>query len=284
MISKRPYSDFIGREAVQEDVLTPAPLERLAAWYDASIETVAPGGIAPPLFHWLYFHDWVRQSEIGPDGHPRRGAFLPPIELPRRMKAGAKIAFLRDLHIGDSIRRRAVIESVVPKTGASGPLVFVTVRNEISGPGGLAVVETEDIVYREAGATPALSIAPTATFPEGAATRRITPDPVSLFRFSCLTQNSHRIHYDHPYATGVEGYPGLVVHAPFQAMLLIDLAREMKLVARPSEFRFQARRPLFDTSAFWCVATRSPEGADLSTQDLGGNICLAATLSLTAGR
>ena len=275
-----PHASYIGRQAIHEDVLVAGPLERFAAWHDVSLEALAPAGIAPPLFHWLYFHNWVAASELGADGHPRRGAFLPPIDLPRRMKAGARIEFLRALRIGDPLRRHTTIESIVPKSGASGPLVFVTLRTEISGPSGLAVIETEDIVYRAAGLTPAVRVPETATFPEGAITRRVVPTPVSLFRFSSLTHNSHRIHYDHPYATAVEGYPGLVVHAPLQVMLLLDLARAMQLGGRPSHMRFQARRPLFDTSAFWCVGQRSAAGAELSTHDLAGNLCLAATLSV----
>jgi 3-methylfumaryl-CoA hydratase len=207
------------------------------------------GDLLPPLWHWLYFLPVTRSSLMGPDGHPKKGGFLPPVPLPRRMWAGGRLLFHRDIHLGETISRTSQIIDVSVKHGRSGPLVFVLVRHEIAGPLGLAITEEHDIVYRDApdaDETPQ----PGRNAPqESVWSRNINPDPVLLFRYSALTFNSHRIHYDRDYATQTESYPGLIVHGPLIATLLADLVRQ-NTHRRMSGFRFRALRPLFDTAPF----------------------------------
>ncbi|HEY8370209.1 MAG TPA: MaoC family dehydratase N-terminal domain-containing protein [Thermodesulfobacteriota bacterium] len=276
------YRDYIGRRERRLDVVTAGPLEGLAALLDATLAEVSPGGTLPPLWHWFFFLHWVRRSEVGTDGHPRRGGFLPPVTLPRRMFAGARLTFHDGVRIGDPVERVSTIQSVQEKTGSTGPLVFVTVRHEVSGPRGLAVVEEQDLVYRgpESGAARQAAEAPPPPIPAGAWRREVQPDPVMLFRFSALTANGHRIHYDRPYATGVEGYPGLVVHGPLQAVLLLDLVRRERPERQVRAFEFRARRPLFDGSPFWCVGQVEADQVELSTRDAEGRIAMTGRATL----
>jgi 3-methylfumaryl-CoA hydratase len=243
--------DWIGRSERTADVVTPTPFAALAATLDWPAERPDPGTPLPPLWHWLYFLPLHRQSEIGPDGHARRGSFLPPVELPRRMWAGSQFEFHRPLRVGDAVERTSTIESVTEKSGRTGPLVFVKVRHEIRRPGEpAALTEFHDIVYREAPRPDDPVPAPVPA-PTGAAwTRDIHPDDVFLFRYSALTFNGHRIHYDRRYVTEVEGYPGLIVHGPLIATLLLDLLRRHMPDAAVLTYRFKAVRPLFDIHSF----------------------------------
>jgi 3-methylfumaryl-CoA hydratase len=242
---------WLGRSEQRGDVVTAAPLNAWAAMLDRDDAEVLAGDDVPPLAHWLYFLPAARQSQIGPDGHPLRGAFLPPIPLPRRMWAGGRLTFHHALQVGDEITRTSHIASVDAKSGRSGALAFVTVRHEVTDARGLAITEEHDIVYRDAPRADA----PTAAAAQPARTdeafsRRIVPDPVLLFRFSALTFNGHRIHYDRSYVTEVEGYPGLIVHGPLIATLLMDLLRRQRPQARIQRFAFTARSPLFDLHPF----------------------------------
>ena len=181
---------------------------------------------------------------LGPDGHPARGGFLPPVPLERRMWAGGRLAFHAPLRIGQPMRRRSTILKVSEKSGTTGPMVFVTVGHEITGPEGLAVTEEQDIVY--VAMPDRFTPPPPVPVPEGAVwADPVAMDTVRLFRFSALTFNAHRIHFDLPYATGVEKYPGLVVHGPMQAMLLMQAARGHVGGAMPARFRFRGVRPMF---------------------------------------
>lgn len=267
---------WIGRGETRRDVITVAPLVALAALLDRDDPVPRAGDAAPPLAHWLYFVPGYRQSEAGPDGHALKGGFMPPVPLPRRMWAGSRLEFVRPLAVGAYVERTSTIRDVAVKQGRSGPLVFVTVRHEISDAGGLVLSDEHDIVYR--GET-ALAAAPVAA-PQGEAWRReITPDPVLLFRYSAVTFNSHRIHYDHPYATKVEGYPGLVVHGPLIATLLLDLLRRSRPRARVERYAFRALRPLYDTAAFATCGLPAGDGrtARLWTRDAEGAITMDAT-------
>ena len=238
------------RSEVRSDTITAAPLAALAATLDRDDPPPTPGSAVPALWHWLYFLPMARQSELGPDGHPRRGGFLPPVALPRRMWAGGRLAFAKPLRGGDVATRRSVIADLASKSARSGPLVFVTVRHEISTHGALAVSEDHDIVYRElptpGGAAPP---APTAPCDETFA-RQVVADDVFLFRYSALTFNGHRIHYDRRYVSDVEGYPGLIVHGPLIATLLLDLLRREHANAVVTRFDFKAISPLFDLHPF----------------------------------
>ena len=270
-------ADWVGRTESAGDRVGAAPLAMLSALLDRDDPPAAPGEAIPPLAHWLYFLPTHRQSQIGPDGHAHRGEFLPPVALPRRMWAGSRVEFLRPVCVGEPVRRLSRIAAVAEKQGRSGPLVFVTLRHEVSGPAGLALVDEHEIVYRGAEGP---AVAPAQAAPSGEAwSREIRPDPVLLFRYSAVTFNGHRIHYDHPYATGAEGYPGLVVHGPLVATLLVDLLRRNRPGAVLATFSFRALRPLFDTAPFTlCGLPDEPaRRARLWTRDAGGAITMDAT-------
>ena len=251
--------NWIGRTETSHDNATLAPLRALAATLDRDDVPERAGDAVPPLWHWLYFLPMARQSQLGADGHPQRGGFLPPVPLPRRMWAGSRLAFLAPLCAGQALRRESRIEDVRIKQGRSGALVFVQVLHEIHGEAALAIRETHDIVYRDVTPAPERAPAPAAAPGQAQWQRRIVPDPVLLFRYSALTFNGHRIHYDHPYATQVEGYPGLVVHDPLLATLLLDLLRRELPHAQVRQFAFRAVRPLFDTAPFLVCGAQQDE-------------------------
>lgn len=273
-----------GRQETKEDIVTPVPIAALSATLDRDDPAPKAGDIVPPLWHWLYFLPLHRQSDIGPDGHARRGGFLPPVELPRRMWAGGRFTFDAPLRVGDTIRRTSTILDVTAKDGASGPLVFVLVRHEIAGASGGSLSEEHDIVYRgmPSPGDPPPKVRPA---PGGAAWRReLSPDDVLLFRYSALTFNGHRIHYDRRYVTGVEGYPGLVVHGPLIATLLADLARRNEARALRS-FRFRAVSPLFDIAPFAVCGAPSADGASarLWAQNAQGGLAMEAEAGFAGG-
>ena len=270
---------WIGRTETREDTITAAPVAALAALLDRDDPPPKHGDAIPPLAHWLYFLPVHRQSQVGSDGHAMRGEFLPPVPLPRRMWAGSRIEFVQPLPVGVAATRLSRIADVKVKEGRSGTLVFVTVRHEISGPSGLAIVDEHDIVYRgDAGKAVADPVAAPAN---ETWSRTIEPDPVLLFRYSAVTFNGHRIHYDLPYVTQVEGYPGLIVHGPLIATLLIDLLRRSLPGIDVKNYAFRAMRPLFDTAPFE-VCGRPGEGAaqaSLWTRDAQGAVTMQAEAS-----
>jgi 3-methylfumaryl-CoA hydratase len=269
---------WIGRTESRVDVVTAWPAVALAATLDRHDPEPKPGHALPPGWHWLYFLEAAPASELGPDGHPKRGGFLPPVELPRRMWAGGRLEFRRPLRVGDEIRRDSTIVSIEPKRGRSGNLVFVTVRHSVSTGGELAVVEDHDIVYREApkpGDPPPLA----KPAPREAGWRReLIADPVMLFRYSALTFIGQRIHYDLEYCRKKEGYPGLVVHGPLQVILLLDLARREE--TRPvRRLEYRALHPLFHFERFTVNGFPAADGAqaDLWTANSAGNYAMTAT-------
>jgi 3-methylfumaryl-CoA hydratase len=240
---------YIGRTETMVDTITPVPATRHAATLDRDDPPYKIGDALPPGWHRLYFLTAVRPGELGEDGHTARGRFMPPVPLPRRMFAGAKLAFPRPIRIGDEVARTSEIVSLEGKQGRTGDLVFVTVVQRYSVGGELALEERQDIVYRSAsrgaeGGGPAETVEPAPW------QREVHPDSVMLFRYSALIFNGHRIHYDYPYVTEVEGYPGLIVHGPLIATLLLDLVRRERPAARVTVFSFRARRPLFSPDTF----------------------------------
>ncbi len=266
-----PHQEFVGRTETREDRLD----ARLVRGMAATLGLPVPAAL-PPLWHWMLFQDWVMPDGIGPDGHPRRGGFLPPVhDLPRRMWAGGRVAFHAPLQAGDAVRRTSTILSVQDKAGGTGRLVFVTVRHLVEGPAGIAVEEEQDIVYRGAEGAAVKPGAPAPDWPD-ARRRELTPDPVMLFRYSALTGNGHRIHYDHPYVTQVEGYPGLVVHGPLQATLMAHLAAEAAPGRRLARFAFRGRRPCFDGRRLTVLARPDGGGLALETRDADGATCMSA--------
>jgi hydroxyacyl-ACP dehydratase HTD2-like protein with hotdog domain len=267
------HADYVGRTETRSDTVWPLLLRGLAATLDVPEPA---GAVLPPLWHWMLFQDWVPGEGLGPDGHPLRGGFLPPVhDLPRRMWAGGRVAFAAPLQAGDAVTRTSTILSVQEKSGGSGRLVFVTVRHEIIGPAGLAITEEHDIVYRGTEGEAVKPAAPAAPLPPGAFARVVMPGPVLLFRYSALTGNGHRIHYDLDYVTREEGYPGLVVHGPLQATWLADLARRER-GGTLRGFNFRGRRPAFHGNALTLAGWEVDGTVRLETRDHQGAVCMSA--------
>ena len=270
--------EWIGKTESRNDLATAWPVAALSATLDRDDPPPQIGDALPPAWHWLYFLEAKPASELGPDGHPRRGGFLPPVPLPRRMWAGGRIEFLQPVRIGDAIRRDSEIMKVESKHGRSGSLVFVTVRHTISANNVVAIQEEHDIVYRDAakaGDPPP----PGKPAPQAAAWQRnVVGDPVTLFRYSALTFNGHRIHYDLEYVRNEEHYPGLIVHGPLQTTLLLDLCRRHE--QRPvRKLDYRALHPVFHTERFTVNGNLSADGAsaELWTANAQGNYAMAGT-------
>ena len=275
---------WIGKTETVTDTITATPYAALSATLDRDPEQPPAGTPLPPLWHWLYFLPLYRQSEVGPDGHAQRGGFLPPVPLPRRMWAASQLEFNRPLRVGDAIRRVSTITDVSEKSGRTGALVFVKVRHEIwaNDEASPAIVEFHDIVFREAPKAGDVAPPPKAAPTQSRWQRRVVPDAVLLFRYSALTFNGHRIHYDRKYVTGVEGYPGLVVHGPLIATLLLDLLREKLSDATVRRYEFRAVRPLFDTNAFDVCGEPARDGRSvrLWAKDHEGSLAMDATAEI----
>jgi 3-methylfumaryl-CoA hydratase len=269
---------WVGREQTAFDFAAPWALSRLAGLLDHDHLPWRPDEL-PPLAHWIYFTSAARQSELDPDGHPRRGDFLPPVALPRRMWVGGRVQFLRPIEVGAAMRRRSTIARITAKNGRSGPVIFVTVRHEIYVADTTVLIEEQDIVFRSA-AIPGDPEAPPGrrTTQASEATRRFAPDPVQLFRFSALTFNAHRIHYDRDYARQVEGYEGLVVQGPFIATLLMDHFLRCSNDPVVRAFSFRAERPMFDAAPIELCLARRESAVELWAADLTGAVCMSATV------
>jgi 3-methylfumaryl-CoA hydratase len=272
------WRGWIGRTEQRSDAVHAAPLDAWAATLDRDDPLAAVGADVPPLAHWLFFLPLARQSTLGPDGHPQRGGFLPPIDLPRRMWAGGRLQFLQPLRVGDAITRTSRIAGVDAKSGKSGALAFVTVSHEIGCPRGVAIAEQHEIVYRDAPQPGAVPPTPPAAAADETFSRRIVPDPVLLFRYSALTFNGHRIHYDRDYVTKVEGYPGLVFHGPLQAAFIVEFAAKLHGGRPPKKFVYRGVQPLFEGSEFSVNASDNGNGGtDLWTANAEGQPTMKGT-------
>lgn len=273
---------WVGKTEQVDDLIAPSKVAALAATLDRDDPAPRTGDALPPPWHWTLCLPAARQSAIGPDGHPARGGFLPPVPLPRRMWAGGRLSFPQPLRVGEAVQRRSRVMSVEHKSGRSGELVFVLVRHEFHGAAGLCVTEEHDIVYRDMPG--AVSPVPTyANSPTGAPWERtIVADDVLLFRYSALSFNGHRIHYDRRYVTEVEGYPGLIVHGPLIATLLVDLLRRNLPDATISAIEFRAVKPVFDIVAFTVCGRPEADGktVKLWTRDAEGHLTMDMTASL----
>jgi 3-methylfumaryl-CoA hydratase len=272
---------LLGRTETRTADIHAEPARLLRATLDRDIGGFEPGAPLPLLWHWLYFPPLIRQSGLGDDGHTRDSSLLPVVPfLPRRMWAGSRLRSDAPLRIGDRLTRRSEVASLTPKIGSSGRLLFVTLRHTLSGSSGGSVVEEQDIVLRE----PA-SGAPSPTKPAAPAPfdieQIVTPTPTLLFRFSALTFNAHRIHYDHPYATQVEGYEGLVVHGPLIAVLMLDLVDRTASGTFVSAFEFKAMNPAFVPHPLAVRATATEAGYALRVESAGR---IASIGTATAGR
>jgi 3-methylfumaryl-CoA hydratase len=267
---------WIGKQETLHDQVTRFPIAALSATLDRDDPTPAAGDPLPPLWHWLYFLPTARQSILGPDGHPARGGFLPPVPLPRRMWAGGRFTFHQPLRVDEAITRVSTVQDVTIKQGRNGALCFVLVKHQVSGINGLALEEEHDIVYRDAPQPGEAPAAPRPVRTDGVWQRDIQPTDPLLFRYSALTFNSHRIHYDRRYVTETEGYPGLIVHGPLIATLLIDLLR--RNTDQPvATFRFRAVSPLFDIAPFSVHgAPDGKGGATLWARNPTGHLAMEA--------
>ena len=243
--------------------MTAYQADALTATLDRDDPPYKEGDVIPPGWHLFYIREVVKLRDTAEDGHPKRGDFLPPIDLPRRMWAGTRATYHKPIHVGENISNVTTIESVTPKVGKTGQLVFLKLKNEISGEDGLATTELQDVVYREE-AQPGVA-APEPPPPPGEAVwkRTIHPSSVLLFRYSALTMNSHRIHYDRTYVTEVEKYPGLLVHGPLTFTLLLDLFRRENTDKTLKSFSVRAVSPIYDTHDF--VVEGSPDGENAAT-------------------
>ncbi|MDG4555040.1 MAG: MaoC family dehydratase N-terminal domain-containing protein [Candidatus Competibacter sp.] len=278
-MSDANLQDWVGKKEEIRDCVYPTPARALALTLNDRDFVGKEGDPLPELWHWLYFLPLVARAEIGPDGHPKRGGFLPPVSLERRMWASGQLTFHQDLRIGEAVTKTSEILKVAEKEGKAGRMVFVTVRHLIGSVRGIAIEEQQDIVYLPM--PKAFVAAAPNPVPGDLAWKEAYPvDPVLLFRFSALTFNSHKIHYDIKYATEVEKYPGLVVHGPLQAVLLLESAKRNNPDRRPASYRFRALRPLFDFDQVSVCGRPSPDGGhELYTANTGNDVGMQATVS-----
>lgn len=269
---------WVGKQSEQEDDITLFPARALAAALDNEV-VPNKGDTLPAFWEWLYFLPTPKGSETGADGHPDKGGFLPPVPLPRRMWAAGDVTIHAPLIIGESAKRLSTIESVELKEGSTGTLVFVNVRHDISQGGQLCISQVQNIVYREQP-TEAAALPPGKPASETSdAKNTITPDPVLLFRYSALTFNGHRIHYDRPYAVDEELYPALVVHGPLLVTLLLELQRQHFADKPLKSFKFRAIRPTFDTASFTVAGQQEGDALSLWSADQDGFTCMTVKAS-----
>ncbi|MBH1974678.1 MAG: MaoC family dehydratase N-terminal domain-containing protein [Rhodobacteraceae bacterium] len=269
---------WIGAERISHDTITPRLAASLAAVLDAPTN-LSDGDAAPVGIHWCLSPEVVPMHALGPDGHPARGDFLPPVPLPRRMWAGGELLFSGDFRVGDTVRRRSQVTDVAVKSGRSGVLCFVTVRHDYSTPRGLALQERHDIVYRGMTEGKAESPAALIAAPKAEKTHSIAATPVLLMRYSAATFNGHRIHYDRSYCQTEESYPGLVVHGPLQATYLLQLACQMNANTFPARFSFRGLQPLFDGAPFSVNGKQTGPDTSLWVENASG----AMTMQASAG-
>lgn len=267
---RRPQ-DWIGTTRETVDPMDPWPAQAMCRMLELDRAEPGAGDPLPGFWHWLYHREAAARSDLGPDGHPAVGGFMPAVVQPRRMWAGGRISFHRPLPLGTLATKRTTIADVAEKIGRAGAMTFVTVRHEISGPAGLAVTEEQDIVYRPdpVPGTPVLDPRPAPT--DETLRDEWSCDSTVLFRYSALTYNGHKIHYDLTHAREVEGYPGLVVHGPLLATLLLELVGPVRT------FSFRATAPIFADEPFTCCAKPVSGGFSLWVRGQDGRLAMEAT-------
>ena len=275
--------DWVSRSETVTAEVAPVQAAMLAATLDMD-RAPARGDPLPLLWHWLAGPPTARQSALGVDGHPARGGFLPPVALPRRMWAGSQLRFHAPLMVGEPLSRTSTITAVTTKAGRSGPLIFVDVMHEIAQANRTAMTEHQNIVYRDFPA-PGDSASPPSAPPPAVPhdwRQDFAPDSVMLFRYSAATFNGHRIHYDRPYATGEEGYPGLVVHGPLTATLMMETLRR-HVAGEVRSFEFRGLKPLFDGEPFGICGKAGDGGkVDLWVIDVWGEIAMRGGAEVAA--
>lgn len=275
------FDAWIGRVEEATDTISLRQARQMAATLGDTFagDLLDDGAVLPPLWHWMGWTPDTQMAGLGPDGHPAKGGFLPPVPLERRMWAGGRLSFHGDLRIGQPMHRRSEILKITEKTGSAGSMVFVTVGHQTHGADGLAVIEEQDIVYvampQSFAPPPPIAAPDQSIWVESPAM-----DTVRLFRFSALTFNAHRIHFDLPYAMDIEKYPGLIVHGPLQAMMLLEAARRNNDNARPASFRFRGVQPLFHFNALRLMAQAAQGGAQpLCTATEDNYVCMQADVT-----
>jgi 3-methylfumaryl-CoA hydratase len=277
--SNDALSGWIGRSQTVDDQMTRQTARRLAALLDQPDDGLVEGAALPQGWYAVLFGPLAPHSQLGPDGHPRTGDFLPPVPLPRRMFAGRRTTFHAPLRIGDAVERVSEIAKIEPKTGRSGKMIFVTVIHRISAGGTKLVTEEQDIVYREPAQPGAAPAAPQPPPPNARWTRTVMPDPVMVFRYSALTYNGHRIHYDADYARVVESYPERVVNGGLTTLLLLELARSA--LDRPlASIATRNLRALYVDRPITLAGAPSEEGAEFWATDADGALAVTATVGL----
>ena len=266
------HDAWVGRTDRSSEVISVTPARALLATLDRDPDSIGRSDPLPPLFHWLYGRELTRQSQLDADGHQKKGDFLPPIPYPRRMWAGGRLTFRGDVLIGDEIDRTSTIRNVAHKEGRSGPLLLITVEHRITGSGG-EIVDEQDLVFLPRPSAPLeLSPDPAPDMPSDW-TERVRPSSAMLFRFSALTFNAHRIHYDRAWARDVELYPDLVVHGPLTAVLLADLAAR-RTGRKLATFSFRARRPMFVDRSITLEGHADDSGAAVRALDDTGAVAM----------
>jgi 3-methylfumaryl-CoA hydratase len=260
---------WIGRSTQASDIVTAQSVKELRATLFLDIGEPKTGDAAPYTMHWCLAQPVAPASALGPDGHPARGGFLPPVPLPRRMWAGGELEFFDSLRVGDEVTRTSRIAEVIMKTGSTGILCFVSVDHLVTTARGIAIRERQDIVYRDVSPTSAAPAKLAAPPPTAKHRETHMADPVLLFRYSALTFNGHRIHYDRDYVTKVEGYPGLIFHGPMQAALQVEFAAKLRGRA-PAKFSYRGVQPLFEGSEFSVNANDTADGMELWTANSQG--------------
>lgn len=273
MVSIKP-ADWIGRSETALDHVVRGPFDRLAALLDRAPETEA----IPPMGHLLCFLPGAPQAEMGADGHPLRGGIVPPIDLPMRMAAGSRVSFHAPVPFDTHVRRVTTLADVSEKTGRTGRLAFMTLRHDIFAGDTLCITDEADVVFREKSGN--AQPLPPGERREAQVSRSIEPAASLLFRFSALTYNAHRIHYDRDYTMGEEGYPGLVVHGPLLATLLVDHFRRHRPHDRLATFQFRAQRPVFDLAPFTVNLVDTDSGADVWAADADGYVAMSGRIGV----
>jgi 3-methylfumaryl-CoA hydratase len=268
---------WIGRSAEATDTVTAHLVMGLRATLFQEIGEPRDGDAAPFTVHWCLAQPVFPMSMLGPDGHPTRGGFLPPVPLPRRMWAGGELEFFDTLRVGDVPKRTSRISDVTLKTGSTGTLCFVAVEHVVTTPRGTAIRERQDIVYREMGSAQGPPAKTPPTLPAAKHRETHMADPVLLFRYSALTFNGHRIHYDRDYVTKVEGYPGLIFHGPLQAAFIVELAAKLHGGTPPKKLSYRGVQPLFEGSEFSVNANDNGGGLELWTANAEGQPTMKGT-------
>jgi 3-methylfumaryl-CoA hydratase len=263
-----------GKSRESVDIITPRVANSLAAILDDK-PLLGLGDIAPLGIHWCLSPDMAAMSELGSDGHPARGGFLPPVPLPRRMWAGGDLVFTGSFHVGDTVHRKSMIEHIGLKEGRTGDLCFVTLRHVYSVAGEVKATERQDIVYRGMVSASVGALAVTS-MPEPDQSFPVEATSALLMRYSAATFNGHRIHYDREYCMSEEGYPGLVVHGPLQATFLLRLAAALQGGRIPDRFTFRGMTPLFDGEAFSVCGTKGRSEDELWVRAQSGVLTMKA--------